>query len=114
MSNKRHSELGTQRWKNLRKRIIDRDVSCVVCGAVDELQVDHIVPRSKSTEEDVYNPENLQTMCKRCNLVKGAKTMRVFSAQSSTPPAFTEVSLSEMSTFRPESPFDDPDMPDCV
>ena len=67
MSN-RHSELGTARWKRTRQRVIDRDGSCVICGAIDDLHADHIIPRSMSSEEDVYNMDNLQTLCRSCLL----------------------------------------------
>ena len=110
----RHSELGTARWKKTRQRVIDRDGSCVMCGAVDDLHADHIVPRSMSSEEDVFNMDNLQTLCRRCNLAKGASVNGFFPKATSTPPVFTAVSLPETVGTIPESPFDDLDSPDCV
>jgi hypothetical protein len=61
-------------WR-LRFKVMQRDFfRCVACGrspAKDpntELHVDHIMPWSKGGET-VY--ENLQTLCKKCNLGKG-------------------------------------------
>jgi hypothetical protein len=63
----------------MRFKIFSRDnFRCRICGrspASDpkvKLHVDHIIPRSKGGET---NPANLQTLCDKCNLGKGAKTM---------------------------------------
>jgi len=52
-----------------RDRILDRDGrKCVVCGALQKLQIDHIVPVSRGgTSED----DNLRVLCKSCNESKG-------------------------------------------
>ena len=85
-----------------------------MCGAVDDLHADHIVPRSMISEEEVYDITNLQTLCRRCNLAKGASTKGFFFKGSSTPPVFPAVSLPDMSTILPTGPFDDLNGPDCV
>ncbi len=46
---------------------------CVVCGATARLQFDHIVPYSKGGTSVVA--ENIQLLCARHNLAKGAKTL---------------------------------------
>ncbi len=60
----------------LRYRVLSRDhFRCVFCGVSPandiyaELQVDHIIPFSKGGETV---PDNLQTLCKDCNIGKGA------------------------------------------
>jgi 5-methylcytosine-specific restriction endonuclease McrA len=57
-----------------RKRVFVRDGwKCLRCGEDDKekLTLDHIVPVSRGgSDED----ENLQTLCKRCNEMKGNKT----------------------------------------
>ena len=70
-------ERGLSTWSNLleldaveesiRYRVLRRDRVCVLCGAKPQdaqLQVDHIVPRSKGGSNDM---SNLQTLCARCN-----------------------------------------------
>lgn len=58
----------------LRLAILNRDRStCQVCGKsapTVEIEVDHIVPFSKGGKT---KPENLQTVCRRCNIAKSNK-----------------------------------------
>lgn len=52
----------------VRQSVFDRDGrACKECGAVDDLSIDHIVPRSKGGTHDEVN---LQTLCRRCNSAK--------------------------------------------
>ncbi|MBP5269553.1 MAG: HNH endonuclease [Clostridia bacterium] len=60
---------------SLRYDILNRDgFKCVICGATARqgarLHVDHIIPVSKGGKSV---PENLRTLCERCNIGKGAK-----------------------------------------
>lgn len=41
--------------------------ACAVCGTVEHLQIDHIVPRSRGGSDE---PENLQVLCIQCNSSK--------------------------------------------
>lgn len=43
---------------------------CVACGSKDDLTIDHIKPESKGGSLD---PSNLQTLCCRCNSIKGVR-----------------------------------------
>ena len=57
--------------ETLRNKVFARDgYKCLKCGSTEDLQLDHIIPFSEggTTEE-----ENLQTLCKLCNLKKGNK-----------------------------------------
>lgn len=55
----------------LRRRVFERDeYRCVECGSWIELTVDHVIPESKGGPTTF---ENLQTMCRTCNLKKGTK-----------------------------------------
>jgi hypothetical protein len=44
---------------------------CVVCGAIDKLHFDHIVPISKGGPSNTT--DNIQLLCARHNLAKGAR-----------------------------------------
>jgi len=59
----------TRQWRNIRKRVLDRDRwTCRYCGAPAN-HADHIVPvaRGGATHES-----NLAAACQTCNLGKGA------------------------------------------
>jgi len=43
---------------------------CIACGAQKFLEVDHIYPESKGGTLDL---DNLQTLCRKCNNLKGAQ-----------------------------------------
>lgn len=63
-------------WRKLRyEAILKYGRRCVCCGATPEtgaiIQVDHIKPRSKYPHL-AFNINNLQVLCKDCNLGKGA------------------------------------------
>lgn len=44
---------------------------CRYCGSVDDLTIDHIVPRCQGGSDE---PENLTPACRRCNSQKGGRT----------------------------------------
>ena len=56
--------------ESLRNEVHERDGhKCVLCGSRDDLTIDHILPFSKGGKT---KKENFQTLCKTCNLKKGA------------------------------------------
>lgn len=58
---------------------VRRDVlsagKCAACGATDNLVIDHIVPIKRGGGHGV---ENLQALCRSCNIKKHTKTMEEF------------------------------------
>lgn len=54
-----------------RLSIKERDGNkCLLCGATTDLTVDHYIPRSAGGTHD---PQNLRTLCRSCNSIKGTK-----------------------------------------
>ena len=57
--------------KSVRWEVWERDnFTCKGCGSRRNLEIDHIYPESKGGTLDL---NNLQTLCKSCNVRKGAK-----------------------------------------
>lgn len=54
-----------------RSFVFERDeYTCVRCSADSDLQIDHIIPVAGGGTNDL---SNLQTLCRTCNIKKGAK-----------------------------------------
>ena len=97
-----HRELGTQRWKDQRLRVLKRDsYICAYCSG-EATQVDHVIPRANGGGHDL---DNLVACCAPCNTRKGSRNEGVFLAQGPTPPVFSEhLSLTRSETML-DSPF---------
>lgn len=64
-------ELARQEARNYRPRLISRDgEKCAHCGTSEELSVDHVVPLCRGGSSRI---DNLQLLCKKCNVQKGDK-----------------------------------------
>ena len=97
-----HRELGTQRWKNQRLRVLKRDgYVCQYCGD-EATQVDHVISRASGGGHEL---ENLLSCCAKCNQLKGSKNQAVFLAQGDTPPVFSGVLSPKQSETMLDSPF---------
>lgn len=58
--------------RSVRVAVLTRDGGCCLrCGTAEDLTLDHIVPWSLGGSDDI---SNLQTLCRRCNASKGART----------------------------------------
>ena len=63
--------LYTGKWQTTRKKHLEKQSCCQVCGAIKNLNVHHIIPVSvdPSKEDD---PDNLITLCEdKCHLIFG-------------------------------------------
>lgn len=57
--------------------VIARDKACVMCGATDNLQADHIKPLELCSQDEGYSPENGQALCRHCHARKTALERRM-------------------------------------
>jgi 5-methylcytosine-specific restriction endonuclease McrA len=79
-------KLNSRKYRNHKERVFARDGrQCRYCGNDENLQVDHIISRKNGGTHDM---DNLQVLCRDCNLRKSSKDEGVFLAQTATPPAF--------------------------
>lgn len=65
--------------KSLKEAIFQRDRVCQHCGTDKSLQIDHIVPRIAGGESVA---ENLQVLCRSCNVKKGIKPDALRASQN--------------------------------
>ena len=97
-------KLNSRRYRVHKQRVFDRDGRiCRYCGSDEEpLHIDHIIPRKVGGTHDL---ENLQVLCKACNLRKSSKHEGVFLAQVATPPVFSSCISPMQSEPMADSPF---------
>jgi hypothetical protein len=109
-TNPSHRELGTQRWKDQRLRVLKRDgYICQYCGS-DATQVDHVISRKDGGGHEL---DNLVACCAPCNSKKGALNEGVFLGRQSTPPVFSGYVSPTRSEPMLDSPFKTRPNPDA-
>jgi hypothetical protein len=95
-------ELLTRKWKEQRKRVLQRDqYTCVYCNQ-EATQVDHIIPRVDGGTHDM---ENLVAACAKCNGLKGSRSQASFLRMLSAPPVFVDNVSPTQSKLHEDSPF---------
>ena len=97
-------KLNSRRYRVHKQRVFARDGrQCRYCGSDEEpLHIDHIIPRKAGGTHDL---DNLQVLCKPCNLRKSSKAEGVFLAQTATPPVFSSCLSLTQSEIHQDSPF---------
>lgn len=86
-----------------KSNIITRDGACVYCGSMEDLTVDHIIPRSRGGKSSW---ENCACACNKCNNRKGDKTPReanMFMKKQPYTPTITEFIQIKMKMYGFES-----------
>ena len=65
---KNHRQMNQKRWLAVRRLVLNRDkFRCAKCGLHNgRLEVHHKISLKHGGEK--YEPENLQTLCKKCHL----------------------------------------------
>lgn len=72
----------TSQWRKIRSEVLRRDQeTCQICGQ-HATHVDHIIPRRLIDGNIADSLDNLQALCKTCNLRKGGR----FFDSPRTPP----------------------------
>lgn len=67
--------LWSKEWKELRSEALKLYGSnCKFCGSINNIQIDHILPR-KYYPELALEISNLQPLCSKCNKKKGNKIL---------------------------------------
>ena len=96
-------KLNSRKYRAHKERVFARDGRiCRYCGSDDNLQVDHIISRKNGGTHDL---ENLQVLCRNCNLRKSSKDEGSFLAQAATPPVFSAFLSPTQSKIHDDSPF---------
>lgn len=57
-------------WRRLAKDVIRRNPACIDCGSVEDLTVDHVIPKARGGSDAL---DNLVTRCRTHNSAKGAR-----------------------------------------
>jgi len=68
----RRRTVGKIAWRAWKQKLRRLGGACVSCGRTDDIQIDHILPVAKGGTNDI---RNLQPLCRRCNVRKGAKVL---------------------------------------
>ena len=75
-----HPEYNTARWQRERDIYKAEHPMCVVCGRVQPIVVDHIVP-TWVVPERFYDQTNWQTLCAQHNRLKADEDARTYRGQ---------------------------------
>lgn len=79
----------TSKWRRLRAEVLRRDQeTCQICGQ-HATHVDHIIPRRLISGNLADNMDNLQSLCKTCNLRKGGRFFASPRTPQTLPVSFT-------------------------
>ena len=101
MSSDKNHPRSSSAWKKLRVIILARDeYTCYYCGA-EASHVDHVVSY-KDEPSLFFDQSNLVSACRKCNLVKGSRSVASFLSAVSTPPVLKgDISPQTIGTVQP-------------
>ena len=72
-----HAHLDTRRWARTRRQALRRDdYRCRSCGRAGRLEADHVVPLAVDPDQDAYDIDGCQTLCRGCHIEKTAAENR--------------------------------------
>ena len=68
-----HLKLDRGRWEHVRREVFRRDrYRCRQCGRAGRLEADHVRPLHRFPDQDPFDPDGIQTLCRACHLQKTA------------------------------------------
>jgi len=71
-----HRRLHRKRWEATREAVLERDgYRCTTCGRYGN-EVDHINPLERQPQQDPFDWNGLQTLCRSCHIQKTRKENR--------------------------------------
>ena len=72
-----HVGLNARRWARVRRAVFARDGwRCRECGTAGRLECDHVVPLDTEPDQDPYDIDGCQTLCRSCHIAKTAAENR--------------------------------------
>ena len=72
-----HTRLNARRWAAVRRRVFERDQwRCVMCDKAGRLECDHITPLQREPDQDPFDLDGLQVLCRSCHIKKTARENR--------------------------------------
>ena len=74
MSRNHVTRLHAKRWAATRRFVFERDGwRCVSCGRAGRLECDHIRPLERSPQQNPYDVNGLQALCRGCHIAKTSR-----------------------------------------
>ena len=68
-----HAALQGPRWRATRRLVFKRDgYRCQKCGRMGRLECDHKTPLEVDRDQNPYDPNGCQTLCRICHISKTA------------------------------------------
>ena len=61
--------VGTRRWQRTRREVFER-YRCRSCGRAARVECDHVRPLWQYPEQDPFDPDGCQALCKGCHARK--------------------------------------------
>ena len=72
-----HTRLHARRWQAVRRAVFERDnFRCCECGKAGRLEVDHVTPLQREPDQDPFDLDGLQVLCRSCHIKKTARENR--------------------------------------
>ena len=72
-----HARLDWRRWARVRRAVFRRDgYRCVRCHKAGRSECDHVIPLDTDPDQDPYDIDGCQTLCRSCHIAKTAAENR--------------------------------------